>query len=145
VARSDPRGVLAVPEVTLPRDGATVSRIRELVTEYDACIIYVGLPLTLSGDVGLAGTAAREFAEVLAGEVSVPVHMVDERLSTVSAQRALRDAGRTTKQSRSVIDQAAAVLILESALGRERADGKRAGNAVTVGGGTDVDRKESTP
>jgi putative Holliday junction resolvase len=68
----------------------------------------------------------------LATSLEVPVHLVDERLSTVSAQRSLQEAGRSTRESRSYVDQAAAVVILEGALARERADGTRAGRAVTV-------------
>jgi putative Holliday junction resolvase len=68
----------------------------------------------------------------LAETIAIPVHLIDERLSTVSAQRSLQEAGRTTRESRGYVDQAAAVVILEAALARERADGTRAGRAVTV-------------
>ena len=132
VARSDPDGILAVPEVTLVRDERTVGRIAALVEEYAAAVVYVGLPLGLDGKVGTAGAAAQAFAGALASRIEVPVHLVDERLSTVSAQRSLQAAGKTTRESRSYVDQAAAVVILESALARERADGTRAGRAVTV-------------
>jgi putative Holliday junction resolvase len=132
VARSDPDGVLAVPEVTLPRDADTIQRLAELVIEHDACVVYVGLPIGLDGREGVAAEAAMAFARDAALAVGVPVRVVDERLSTVTAQRSLRDAGRSTKESRAYIDQAAAVVILESALASERADGTRAGRAVTV-------------
>ncbi len=132
VARSDPDGILAVPETTLPRDTHTLERIGALVDEHAAAVVYVGLPLGLDGQVGAAGTAAEEFAGALAAGLHVPVHLVDERLSTVSAQRSLQEAGRSTRESRAYVDQAAAVVILESALARERADGTRAGRAVTV-------------
>lgn len=132
VARSDPDGILAVPECTLPRDAQTLDALGRLIAEYDAVIVYVGLPLGLDGHVGAAGAAAEEFAAALASAVDIPVHLVDERLSTVEAQRSLRGAGRSTRESRSYIDQAAAVVILEAALARERADGTRAGRAVTV-------------
>lgn len=132
VARSDPDGVLAVPEATLARGADAISRLVSLAREHDACIVYVGLPITLEGSHGAAADAAVDFARELARAVTVPVHLVDERLSTVTAQRYLRDAGRSTKESRGYVDQAAAVVILESALARERADGTRAGRAVTV-------------
>ena len=132
VARSDPDGVLAVPETTLTRGPHTVTEISALVAEHQAAIVYVGLPLGLDGGIGAAGDAATAFAEQLARAVAVPVHLVDERLSTVTAQRAIRDAGRSTRASRSYVDQAAAVVILDAALARERADGTRAGRAVTV-------------
>ena len=132
VARSDPDGILALPEVTLARDDHTMERIAELVEEYSAAVVYVGLPLGLDGVVGTAGALAEEFATTLAGRIGVPVRLVDERLSTVSAQRSLQAAGKSTRESRAFVDQAAAVVILESALSRERADWTRAGRAVTV-------------
>lgn len=132
VARSDPDGILAVPESTLERGGGTIDQVALLVSEYDAVVVYVGLPIGLDGRVGAAGRAAEEFALTLARRLDVPVHLVDERLSTVSAQRSLQEAGRSARESRSFIDQAAAVVILEAALARERADGTRAGRGVTV-------------
>lgn len=132
VARSDPDGILAVPEVTLARDGHTLERIGALVDEYSVAVVYVGLPLGLDGQVGAAGALAEEFAAALAGGIDVDVYLVDERLSTVSAQRSLQAAGKSSRESRAYVDQAAAVVILESALARERADGTRAGRAVTV-------------
>ncbi|MEK9663769.1 MAG: Holliday junction resolvase RuvX [Candidatus Nanopelagicales bacterium] len=132
VARSDPDGLLAVPETTVQRDAQTIRAIGDLVREYEAVRVYVGLPLTLDGSVGLAGDAAQKFAAELAAQIDAPVYLVDERLSTVSAQRSLHDAGRTTRQSRSIVDQAAAVVILEGALTRERATGTPAGREVTV-------------
>lgn len=135
VARSDPDGILAVPETTLPRNDATMAGVAGLASSYDAIVIYVGLPLTLGGDRGLAAEAALAFAEALAPVSPCPIRMVDERLSTVTAQRELRDAGRRSKDARPVIDQAAAVLILEHALALERASGNPAGSAVTFGSG----------
>lgn len=132
VARSDPDGILAVPEVTLTRDDQTVMGISRIVAEHDARIVYVGLPLGLDGKPGAAAEAALAFARELAGALAVPVHMVDERMTTVSAQRSLHEAGKRTKESRAYVDQAAAVVIMESALAGERANGTRAGQAVTV-------------
>lgn len=132
VARSDPEGVLAVPEATLDRGPQTIAEIVALVDQYEAAIVYVGMPIGLDGAVGAAAAAAEAFAVDLARSVDVPVHLVDERLSTVTAQRAVRDAGRSARESRAYIDQAAAVVILDAALARERADGTRAGRAVTV-------------
>ena len=132
VARSDPDGILAVPEVTLARDSLTMQRIGALVEEHSAAIVYVGLPLGLDGQVGTAGALAEEFAAALARSIAVPVHLVDERLSTVSAQRSLQAAGKSTRESRAYVDQAAAVVILDAALARERAARARAGRAVCV-------------
>lgn len=134
VARSDRDGIMATPLTTLARDGATIESIRQLVAEHGALIVYVGLPLSLDGSTGPAGLAAEGFAADLAAALDVPVHLVDERMTTVSAQRTLREAGRSTKESRAYVDQAAAVIILETALASERADGTRAGRAVTVSG-----------
>lgn len=132
VARSDPDAIMAVPEVTLSRDKDTIGRIRALVDEWSAIVVYVGLPRTMSGEDGIAAQAARDLAQQIQASVDCPVRLVDERLSTVEAQRSLRDAGRGSRQSRPVIDQAAAVLILEHALSLERAAGTPAGLAVTV-------------
>lgn len=132
IARSDPDGILAVPEVTLSRDAQTVPRIADIVAEHDARIVYVGLPLGLDGHPGAAAEAVVDFARTLVAHLSVPVHLVDERMSTITAQRSLHEAGKRTKESRAYVDQAAAVVIVESALARERADGTRAGEAVTV-------------
>lgn len=132
VARSDPDGILAIPEATLTRDEATVARIAGLVAEHQVSIVYVGLPLSMDGRPGAAADAAQDFARELAEALDIAVHLVDERLSTVSAQRSLHSAGKRTKESRAYVDQAAAVVILETALARERADGTRAGQAVTV-------------
>lgn len=132
VARCDPDGILASPVDTLTRDATTLARLAALCADLGVLVVYVGLPVSLGGGEGMAARSAREFAEGLAGVVPCPVRLVDERLSTVDAQRALRDAGRTARSSRSVVDQVAAVIILEQALSIERATGTLAGTAVTV-------------
>ncbi len=120
VAVCDRDGLLATPVETVARAQATdVRRIVELADEYDAIEIVVGLPLSMSGDDTPSTADARAFAELLAQHR--PVRLVDERLSTVTAQRGLHQAGRNTKKSRAVIDQAAAVIILQHALDHERA------------------------
>lgn len=121
VARCDRDGVLATPVATLPRDGSTISALRAHVDELDPIEVVVGLPLSLSGADTLSTTDAREFAAELARAVEIPVRLVDERLSTVTAQRVLRESGRRARESRRVIDQAAAVIILQNALDSERA------------------------
>ncbi|WP_182048117.1 Holliday junction resolvase RuvX, partial [Curtobacterium sp. ME26] len=116
----DRDGLLATPVETVPRAEATdVRRILELAEEYDVLELVVGLPLSMSGDDTPSTADARAFAERLAAHR--PVRLVDERLSTVTAQRGLHQAGRNTKKSRAVIDQAAAVIILQHALDHERA------------------------
>lgn len=120
VAVCDRDGLLATPVETVRRDDATdVRRIADLADEYDVLEIVVGLPLSMSGGDTPSTADAREFAARLAEHR--PVRLVDERLSTVTAQRGLHQAGRNTKKSRAVIDQAAAVIILQHALDHERA------------------------
>jgi putative Holliday junction resolvase len=129
VSRSDPDGMLALPVETVPRtrNGSDIARIQELVIEYGAAEIIVGLPLSLSGAHTPSTDDAIGFAFRLAEASGLPVRLVDERLSTVSAQSALRASGRTSRNSRSVVDQAAATVILQHALDAERASGKPPG------------------
>ena len=120
VARSDRDGLLATPVETLKRDSTTIPSLLALVTELGPIEVVVGLPLSLSGSDTESTTDARDFARSLAEAAGVPVRLVDERLTTVSAQRALHDAGRRARGSRPVIDQVAAVIILQNALDSER-------------------------
>jgi putative Holliday junction resolvase len=123
VALSDPDGLLATPLVTLARDaasGADLRAIAALVAEHAAVGVVVGLPRSLSGAEGPAAVAAREFAAALAAAVDVPVELADERLTTVVATRQLRESRRTGRRQRSVIDQAAAVAILQGWLDARR-------------------------
>ncbi|HWD61690.1 MAG TPA: Holliday junction resolvase RuvX [Humibacter sp.] len=129
VSRSDPDGMLALPVETVRRsdDDSDIARIRELVTEFGAVEAIVGLPLSLSGAYTASTDDATAFADRIAIACGIPVRLVDERLSTVSAQSGLRAAGRTTRNSRSVVDQAAATVILQHALDVERSSGKPPG------------------
>lgn len=123
VACSDPDGILATPVETVRRNpaGGHLRRLAELVAEIGAVEVVVGLPRTLADRVGAAAHDAIEVAEALAARISpIPVRLADERLSTVSAQRALQSAGMRAKGQRSVIDQAAAVTILQSWLDQRR-------------------------
>ncbi|WEO75705.1 Holliday junction resolvase RuvX [Cryobacterium sp. SO2] len=144
VARSDFHGMLATPVETVPRQRAAgspqagspdaaatdLTRISAIVAELDAVEVIVGLPLALSGRHTASTEDAVGFAANLAGLLSVPVRLVDERLSTVSAQAALRTAGRSTRSQRPVVDQVAATIILQHALDTERASGNPAGAPV---------------
>jgi putative holliday junction resolvase len=127
IASSDRDGLLATPVATLARADADERSFRILVEDYGAMEIVIGLPISLSGADTASTTDAREFAAAVAGWIGLPVRLVDERLSTVSAQRALRDSGRRTKGSRPVIDQVAAVIILQNALDSERSAGRPPG------------------
>ncbi|CAN5329581.1 Holliday junction resolvase RuvX [soil metagenome] len=120
IARSDPHGMLATPVETVPRGAGDLDRIAALADEFDPLEVIVGLPIALSGGETASTGDARDFASRIAAVVARPVRLVDERLSTVSAQSALRASGRNTRNSRSVIDQVAAVIILQHALDFER-------------------------
>lgn len=130
VARCDPHGMLATPVETLARREDPVASIRGLVMEHEAIEVIVGLPLSLSGAETASTADSRDIAEQLAAVLPVPVRLVDERLTTVSAARGLREAGRTAKNSRSVVDQAAAVILLQHALDLERSTGNPPGALV---------------
>ena len=118
VAASDPHRILAFPLETVPAPGH--ARVVELAVERDAVLIIVGLPTSLSGAADSASAGmARNWAKQLGPMVSpVEVRLVDERLTTVSATAALRAAGRSAKSSRAVLDQAAAVALLQGVLDR---------------------------
>ena len=120
VSRSDLHGMLATPVETVPRGTGDIARIAALVAELGATEVIVGLPLALSGRSTASTEDASTFATRLATALDVVVRLVDERLSTVSAQAALRTSGRSSKKSRPVIDQVAAVIILQHALDFER-------------------------
>jgi len=133
VARSDPSGILATPVETVPRGAGDLARIGAILAEEAAVEVVVGLPRSLSGREGPAAVKAREFALELARQVApVPVRLCDERLTTVSAEAMLRDRGRKGARRRAVVDQAAAVVILQHALDTERARGSAPGELVDV-------------
>jgi putative Holliday junction resolvase len=130
VAACDPAGLIATPVRTLSRGEGDLDALAALVTEREAVEVVVGLPSSLSGRAGPAAAAAEAYAGELAARVPVPVRLVDERFSTVGAQRDLRDSGVDTRRGRSVIDQAAAVIILQGALDAERSSGLAPGRLV---------------
>ncbi|GAA1143631.1 Holliday junction resolvase RuvX [Nocardioides aquiterrae] len=131
VARSDPSGFLATPVETVRRGKGDLARIAAIAAEEEAVEVVVGLPRSLSGREGPAAAKVREFASALARRVApIPVRLVDERMTTVSAEAMLRDQGRTGGKRRAVVDQAAAVLILQHALDTERGTGNPPGEMV---------------
>lgn len=130
VARCDPDGMLAVPVETVPRSESSIDRIAELVAEYEPTEIVVGLPVNMQGTDTPSTQDAREFAAAVLARTGVPVRLVDERLSTVSAHAALRSSGRNQKNSRSIVDQVAAVVLLQQAIDVEKSTGNPAGAAV---------------
>ena len=127
IARSDFHGMLATPVETVPRGEGDIARILAIAAELEAVELIVGLPLSLAGTTTASTDDATGFASSLAAAGGLPVRLVDERLSTVSAQAALRASGRSSRQSRSVIDQVAAVIIVQHALDFERAAGTAPG------------------
>lgn len=134
VAICDPDGMLATPLDTVTRGPGDLDRLAGMVAENHALEVVVGLPRSLSGGEGPAAATARGFAGALARRVApCPVRLVDERLSTVAATRGLRERGMSARQGRAVIDQAAAVVILQGALDAERGTGLPPGETVQVG------------
>jgi putative Holliday junction resolvase len=122
VALSDPDRTVALPAGTIKVSGGVedLKAVARLVAETGATVVVVGHPLSLSGERGPAARRAEEFAEGLRLLLPVPVHVQDERLSTVEAERGLRAAGAGTRDRRRAVDAAAAAVILESFLARER-------------------------
>ncbi|MEC4015562.1 Holliday junction resolvase RuvX [Streptomyces sp. H27-D2] len=133
VASCDPDGVLATPVETVPgRDApAAQRRLAAIVEEYEPIEVVVGLPRSLNGGEGPAAAKVRTFVRELALRIApVPIRLVDERMSTVTAAQGLRASGVSSKKGRSVVDQAAAVVILQSALETERVSGRPPGEGV---------------
>jgi putative Holliday junction resolvase len=146
VALSDPDGILATPLATVPRAPTTATakaatatatattmaagdetvpsdivQIARLVKEYGAVEVIVGMPVTLAGRHGPAAAATSEYARLLATAIDpVPVRLADERMSTVVASRRLSERGVRGRRQRAVVDQAAAVEILQSWLDAQR-------------------------
>jgi putative Holliday junction resolvase len=125
VALSDPAGILATPLVTLTRDrsgGRDLDALAAMVVEHEVVEVVVGLPRTLAGRHGPAAGAAVDYARALATrlDVRVPVQLTDERLTTVSATRMLAQRGVRGRKQRAVVDQAAAVEILQNWLDAQR-------------------------
>lgn len=143
LAASDPDGIMANPVETLTRDrsisytsgGAIprvlptdIARIVAEVQERSAAVVYIGQPRHLSGAQSDSSAISGAYGDLLARLIApVPVRFVDERLTTVSAHQALHASGRAGKKHRGVVDQVAAVIILETALNSEKNTGKRAG------------------
>jgi putative Holliday junction resolvase len=123
VAVSDFHAILASGLVTIKRTTdpeATIDLITAAIAETEPIEIYVGLPIALSGSETASTKDALELARLLSKRMNVPVRMIDERMTTVTAASALRSSNRDSKSGRAVIDQIAATVILEQALSIER-------------------------
>jgi putative holliday junction resolvase len=131
IARSDPTGFLATPVETVRRGKGDLRRIARLAAEHEAVEVVVGLPRSLSGGEGPAAVKTRAWAAALAAVLApLQVRLVDERLTTLSAEAMLRDRGVKGRERRAVVDQAAAVVILQQALDTERATGTPPGEVI---------------
>ncbi len=139
VSVSDPDGVLALPIGTLRRDvsdSGDLAQLAELVHERRAVAVVVGLPMTLSGEEGPAAQRIRQYAQLLSARVApVPVRLIDERLTTAAAHRRMAERGLSSRARRGLVDQEAAVQILQHAL-----DVRRAAPGAPAAGGSTEDR-----
>jgi putative Holliday junction resolvase len=123
-AISDELHLLAHPLETIPANEQAPSRVAEIVRERKIDHVVVGIPRQMNGQIGEAATGVLQFVEKLHAILPCPVLSWDERLTTVAAHRALRDAGKKTRDTRGYIDQVAAQMILQSYLDRRAADAK---------------------
>lgn len=131
VAVSDPDGILATPVETVAAGAGAIPRLAELVREHEVLECVVGLPTGLSGREGPAAIKVRAFCDDLLAAIDpVPIRLFDERMSTVTADSMLRQSGRSGKGRRSIIDQAAATVILQTALDSERTRGSAPGESI---------------
>ena len=129
VAVTDRDGLVASRREPIPAtdDRIWLAALRELADEIEPIEVVVGLPVGLDGRSGAAAEHARAFATRVRDHLAVPVRLVDERLSTVQAQRGFHDQGRSVRQSRTMIDSAAAEIVLQHAVDTERATGRPPG------------------
>ncbi|WP_227712886.1 Holliday junction resolvase RuvX [Nanchangia anserum] len=133
VARCDPDGIMAVPVATVRVDqwGSHVDEVAELIEAARAAHVVIGMPRRLSGQLGEAATMALDFARELAAVTHADITMVDERMTSVSAHRDLRSAGLSSRHHRAVVDQQAAVIMVEHTLDTVRRTGSLPGTALS--------------
>lgn len=133
VAACDAAGVLAYPVTTVAGSPRTMAELEALVAEHQPMEVVVGLPTSLRGREEEAAQAIRKHATALQARIApVPVRLVDERMTTVTAARQLHERGRSARQQRAVIDQAAAVTILNHAIESERVGNEPPGQLLEV-------------
>src|SRR2546422_2548851 len=128
VAVSDKLQLLAHPLETIAANERSIARVAEIVRKRNVDHVVVGIPRQLSGKIGAAATETLRFAEKLRAILPCPVVAWDERLTTVAAHRALREAGKKTRATRDYIDQVAAQMILQGYLDRRQHTAHAAGN-----------------
>jgi putative Holliday junction resolvase len=127
-AISDELQLLAHPLETIPADSQATPRLAQIIRERKVDHVVVGIPRQMNGQIGAAATEALKFVEKLRAILPCPVVTWDERLTTVAAHRALRDAGKKTRDTRSYVDQVAAQMILQGYLDRRQAPSQRVTN-----------------
>jgi putative Holliday junction resolvase len=120
VATSDSESILVSPHATLLNDEKLLIKLQEIITEVNPFYIVVGNPKHLSGESSTSSEAAAAFGNLLRSIFAGPIYLVDERLSTSNAYSQMREIGKSERESKAVIDQIAAINILESALLNER-------------------------
>ena len=133
IAISDQSGILSSPLDSVSRladDSDTIQEILKIVADNEVQEIYVGDPVSLTGEITSSTDDARNFSSLLQSTTAIPVRLIDERLTTVTAARNLRDSGKNAKTSKSLIDSASAVVILEAVFQVERVSGEAAGRSV---------------
>ena len=131
MAVCDPDGLVATPYETVAAGPDAIARLAAVAAEVDALELVVGLPVSLNGREGPAATKVRAFATELAAAVApAQVRLFDERMSTMTADGLLRQGGRSGRSRRRVIDQAAATVILQTALDSERTRGSAPGETI---------------
>ena len=118
VAISDELQLLAHPLETISANEKPAERVAEIVREKEIDCVVAGIPKRMNGQIGTAATEVLQFVEKLRAILPCPVVTWDERLTTVAAQRALRGAGKKTRETRGYVDQVAAQMILQSYLDR---------------------------
>jgi len=125
LAISDEDQTIAFPRETIPARGGTaeaVSRIRQALSDEEISLAVVGLPLRLDGSEGEAARRARAFGHALGASLGVEVAFWDERLTTVAAERSLREMGRRGSRQREVVDQSAATILLQGYLDAKKSE-----------------------
>ena len=135
VARCDSDQIMALPLATLANDESTIEKIIIFASDYSAQLIYVGKPVSLNESETASTFLATDFAMELSSLTEIPVHLLDERLTTVSAKNVIKETGKTEKKSRNYVDQVAAVILLEQAIAIEKSTGRLAGSLVTLKSG----------
>ncbi|MFT8394897.1 Holliday junction resolvase RuvX [Propionibacterium sp.] len=134
VAACDREGLLAYPVETVPNNSGALPRLKEIAAEYEPLEIVLGMPIDLRGRRGIAATTMLDVGASIAQALGMDVRLIDERLSTASAAKQLAETGHHARTRKAIIDQAAAVAILEQAIEMEKRTGCAPGNLIPATG-----------